>query len=226
MRRSPAGASKLAPPLPLDLHVLSLSLAFILSQDQTLRCWYIFFKISFCWCLPRRQDGILIFIKDVNLSDSVIDEACRACALRLLYYFISLVYCNRFSVLGFRLRAAAAAVPFFCRKGSAKLRKVSETAKFSAKFFSRRSRSRRRGCAGGLRGKLPSRKRVQSYAFAAFPPNFPGGNVHDGCVKFRFMRGFQCVTTHAACGAHGRQNDGAGLPGLLVTWGWESAAGS
>ena len=24
--------------LPLDLHVLSLSLAFILSQDQTLRC--------------------------------------------------------------------------------------------------------------------------------------------------------------------------------------------
>ena len=28
--------------LPLDLHVLGLSLAFILSQDQTLRCIYIF----------------------------------------------------------------------------------------------------------------------------------------------------------------------------------------
>ena len=28
------------PTLPLDLHVLSLSLAFILSQDQTLRCVY------------------------------------------------------------------------------------------------------------------------------------------------------------------------------------------
>ena len=41
VRRSPAGVSKLTPPLPLDLHVLSLSLAFILSQDQTLRCWYI-----------------------------------------------------------------------------------------------------------------------------------------------------------------------------------------
>ena len=27
--------------LPLDLHVLSLSLAFILSQDQTLRCWIV-----------------------------------------------------------------------------------------------------------------------------------------------------------------------------------------
>ena len=29
--------------LPLDLHVLSLSLAFILSQDQTLRCCYLVF---------------------------------------------------------------------------------------------------------------------------------------------------------------------------------------
>ena len=34
--------------LPLDLHVLSLSLAFILSQDQTLHCkipLYLVFKI-------------------------------------------------------------------------------------------------------------------------------------------------------------------------------------
>ena len=38
VRRSPAAFSKLTAPLPLDLHVLSLSLAFILSQDQTLRC--------------------------------------------------------------------------------------------------------------------------------------------------------------------------------------------
>ena len=30
-------------PLPLDLHVLGLSLAFILSQDQTLRCMNCFF---------------------------------------------------------------------------------------------------------------------------------------------------------------------------------------
>ena len=30
--------------LPLDLHVLSLPLAFILSQDQTLRCIYKKFK--------------------------------------------------------------------------------------------------------------------------------------------------------------------------------------
>ena len=36
------------PMLPLDLHVLSLSLAFILSQDQTLRCCmlYLFLQIE------------------------------------------------------------------------------------------------------------------------------------------------------------------------------------
>ena len=39
LTRAPvAGRSIATSPLPLDLHVLSLSLAFILSQDQTLRC--------------------------------------------------------------------------------------------------------------------------------------------------------------------------------------------
>ena len=33
--------------LPLDLHVLSLSLAFILSQDQTLHCQYSYCTL-FC----------------------------------------------------------------------------------------------------------------------------------------------------------------------------------
>ena len=41
VRRSPT-ASVATRPLPLDLHVLSLSLAFILSQDQTLRCCPLF----------------------------------------------------------------------------------------------------------------------------------------------------------------------------------------
>ena len=45
VRRSPPGKAEASPALPLDLHVLSLPLAFILSQDQTLRCYilYIFF---------------------------------------------------------------------------------------------------------------------------------------------------------------------------------------
>ena len=32
--------------LPLDLHVLGLPLAFILSQDQTLRCIKLFFTLT------------------------------------------------------------------------------------------------------------------------------------------------------------------------------------
>ena len=41
VRRSPP--KQACSVLPLDLHVLSLSLAFILSQDQTLRCNYFYF---------------------------------------------------------------------------------------------------------------------------------------------------------------------------------------
>ena len=41
IRRSPSSVL-LRHMLPLDLHVLGLSLAFILSQDQTLRCIFLF----------------------------------------------------------------------------------------------------------------------------------------------------------------------------------------
>ncbi len=52
LTRAPvAGGSASTPPLPLDLHVLSLSLAFILSQDQTLRCYYSFELLFFALCL-------------------------------------------------------------------------------------------------------------------------------------------------------------------------------
>ena len=41
--RAPVAGGLIAEaPLPLDLHVLGLSLAFILSQDQTLRCMISF----------------------------------------------------------------------------------------------------------------------------------------------------------------------------------------
>ena len=46
VRRSPAIVGKPTIPLPLDLHVLSLSLAFILSQDQTLRCLNCFYILA------------------------------------------------------------------------------------------------------------------------------------------------------------------------------------
>ena len=44
VRRSPAEERCRSSPLPLDLHVLSLPLAFILSQDQTLRCYMYLFR--------------------------------------------------------------------------------------------------------------------------------------------------------------------------------------
>src|SRR5690554_6981011 len=42
VRRSPPSVL-LRHVLPLDLHVLGLSLAFILSQDQTLRCYFVYY---------------------------------------------------------------------------------------------------------------------------------------------------------------------------------------
>ena len=47
LTRAPVAANGVATTaLPLDLHVLSLSLAFILSQDQTLRCCIYLFSFS------------------------------------------------------------------------------------------------------------------------------------------------------------------------------------
>ena len=54
LTRAPVAARSIATPaMPLDLHVLGLSLAFILSQDQTLRCISRF--ISFFYL--RRSPG-------------------------------------------------------------------------------------------------------------------------------------------------------------------------
>ena len=63
VRRSPPKYCYLV--MPLDLHVLGLSLAFILSQDQTLRC--IFF-VSFCLCYTTKipfpnSSKLIYFIK-------------------------------------------------------------------------------------------------------------------------------------------------------------------
>ena len=59
VRRSPPGYCY--PALPLDLHVLSLPLAFILSQDQTLHCKNCFFYLWLVSCLtarPRRTGAV------------------------------------------------------------------------------------------------------------------------------------------------------------------------
>ena len=48
--------------LPLDLHVLGLPLAFILSQDQTLhRIFFIFFDVCVYVSLLKRRNPTLLF---------------------------------------------------------------------------------------------------------------------------------------------------------------------
>ena len=61
LTRAPvAGKGIATSSLPLDLHVLGLSLAFILSQDQTLRC--IFFILYYTFeALPDRIDFFLSY---------------------------------------------------------------------------------------------------------------------------------------------------------------------
>ena len=48
--------------LPLDLHVLSLSLAFILSQDQTLRCSNCFMSLLKIPLFPGSSILLTVFI--------------------------------------------------------------------------------------------------------------------------------------------------------------------
>ena len=65
LTRAPvAGKGIATSPLPLDLHVLGLSLAFILSQDQTLRCIIFFFILLFLHvkvCLSPVQVSVFLF---------------------------------------------------------------------------------------------------------------------------------------------------------------------
>ena len=72
VRRSPA--DDCSPPLPLDLHVLSLSLAFILSQDQTLRCCILFFFfliLKYRFALSRPLVYALFIVLPVELDGDV-----------------------------------------------------------------------------------------------------------------------------------------------------------
>ena len=72
VRRSPA--DDCSPPLPLDLHVLRLSLAFILSQDQTLRCCILFFFfliLKYRFALSRPLVYALFIVLPVELDGDV-----------------------------------------------------------------------------------------------------------------------------------------------------------
>ncbi len=136
VRRSPAGVSKLATPLPLDLHVLSLSLAFILSQDQTLRCCYLVFFLSKDGAraprttLPNsvtRHGTCLRFICGWNMTGSFFSPR-RSPGGRLLYYSSCLIV----SLSMYYFRAALPSP----RKTLQNYKLVLNCASFSTVFFS------------------------------------------------------------------------------------------
>ena len=78
LTRAPVSAPK---GLSLDLHVLGLSLAFILSQDQTLRCCYLFSFLFLCkMCHGKRPSGVRCLLR---LSDAQIYRYCYLCAKNL-----------------------------------------------------------------------------------------------------------------------------------------------
>ena len=110
VRRSPA--SYCYDPLPLDLHVLGLSLAFILSQDQTLRCidFRLLFLFSFLGPRARLSAAPLLVSSLARLA-----ACCASNMSKILSFLFSLA-------------------PFgaFC---FAKLSRISETTKTFLKFF-------------------------------------------------------------------------------------------
>ena len=108
VRRSPA--AHCCAPLPLDLHVLGLPLAFILSQDQTLHC-------KNCLLLPFDSSSCLRTRPRPDASDT-----------RYLIFPI------RFNVLSLSLSRNALAVRFPVESGC-KDTTFFQTAKFFFRFF-------------------------------------------------------------------------------------------
>ena len=83
LTRAPvAGGRIAAPPMPLDLHVLGLSLAFILSQDQTLRCCYLIYSF-FSSVLPRARCGAAAAGKDCPAGHKAPRPVCQVTLLDL-----------------------------------------------------------------------------------------------------------------------------------------------
>ena len=104
VRRSPPQCIA-TPVLPLDLHVLSLSLAFILSQDQTLRCFKLFLLISLA------QDPFhCTFVSTVSSS---------SCTTGVIYVIPSKIFAikyHRFSFAGAKVETISELTKCFEKK--------------------------------------------------------------------------------------------------------------
>ena len=109
LTRAPVAISTIASGmLPLDLHVLSLQLAFILSQDQTLHCNNIFFSTSKLISAQEPNLSIIQLTVFVFLNTLYIIYNAQTCTTCLFMY-------NRFKELFFCTSV------IFTRKGFAKI---------------------------------------------------------------------------------------------------------
>ena len=97
--------------LPLDLHVLSLPLAFILSQDQTLLCIYTYITLS---PIPT---GFLKKKKS-TLSNSRYNFSVLACTYFSLVNELSCKKPAPFSEAGAKVVSFLKPANFFCKKFS------------------------------------------------------------------------------------------------------------
>ena len=90
-------------PMPLDLHVLGLSLAFILSQDQTLRCYYVistFVLIILARYAYRNLLSPKVYtLKIINQGLQPTEIGFRSKVLSFSLCFLFPVYRKHFNVL-------------------------------------------------------------------------------------------------------------------------------
>ena len=95
------------PALPLDLHVLSLPLAFILSQDQTLLCIFYTSSSPLTPLISKEINAlVLLFLGTcLYLSFSIINElapACRKGIAKIYYFFIPTKFFCIFFIIFFK----------------------------------------------------------------------------------------------------------------------------
>ena len=135
LTRAPvAGGCIATSPLPLDLHVLSLSLAFILSQDQTLRCFISFQIFTILICLSSKYQNLAAQKSPLIIESSRKPFQSRLSPEKKLTSFVLLSSrCNSFNLL-FRLPRCALAVRKLC-KGKTKNSFVQILFDFFSNFF-------------------------------------------------------------------------------------------
>ena len=157
LTRAPvADRSVATPSLPLDLHVLSLSLAFILSQDQTLRCLSCSF-IFLCHSDSQTNNlGSSRHLRSFSLDGGLPPSSFVLSLYRIISMF---------------------SAPFPFRKAVTKVLPLFLTAKFFANFFSsfffRTPRPRR---SDALRHHAKASRPPVCFAFAVakvLPFTFP-----------------------------------------------------